>query len=202
MTKEIKSATAITIKNLWNNGNYDTAVLSALRQSKQINDHHAALAYPILFRYLPTNSLNENGNVTYGETAIFTSLHLFALYQQSEHQKLLYKRYNYKDPHSGTTLMKALSQLRQDDKLQKALDRRVQILLMSNNINSVINSLNHLILILKAKANPKPLIDFADLAQDLYQWQIRKGTFIGSRKITLKWGQQYFVEPNSKKTEN
>lgn len=202
MTKEIKSATAITIKNLWNNGNYDTAVLSALRQSKQINDHHAAITYPILFRYLPTTSINENGNVTYSETAVFTSLHLFALYQQSEHQKLLYKHYNYKDPHSGTTLMKALSQLRQDDKLQKALDRRVQILLMSNNINSVINSLTHLILILKAKANPKPLIDFADLAQDLYQWQIKKGTFIGNRKITLKWGQQYFVEPNSKKNEN
>ncbi|MDF7668686.1 type I-E CRISPR-associated protein Cse2/CasB [Lactobacillus sp. ESL0703] len=95
----------------------------------------------------------------------------------------------------GVSLFSALAKLRADEDVKAALDRRIQPLLATNNINSVINSLTHLVEILKA-TNQTSKIDYPLLAQDLYDFQ---KNYHSAGKVRLSWGEQYFKVANSNK---
>ena len=186
MNYEVRKATALIINELWNNGNPSKAALAGLRNSQTINSRQAVTVWPLMFAVMDQNSLSRNGRPTREEKAIFTSLRCFAVYQQGS-DTLLASSSNSK----GEQLMVALSRLRQDDHVQNALDRRVQAMLVTNNFDVVTNSLAHLTPIMKGEGGKQP-IDFADLAQDLYNYQSHFGTSSGARRVALKWGQQYF----------
>ncbi|MFM9745462.1 type I-E CRISPR-associated protein Cse2/CasB, partial [Streptomyces brasiliscabiei] len=63
----------------------------------------------------------------------------------------------------GVSLFTALKQIKDnDDKIKTALDRRVTALLATTNAASAINSINHLVNILKGK-NLVKKVDFAQL---------------------------------------
>ncbi|WEV36924.1 type I-E CRISPR-associated protein Cse2/CasB [Lactobacillus sp. ESL0677] len=93
----------------------------------------------------------------------------------------------------GVSLFTALAKLRASEDIRVALDRRIQPLLATNNIASVINSLTHLVEILKATEQPLK-IDYPLLAQDLYDFQTN---YHRAGKVRLSWGEQYFEVNNS-----
>lgn len=187
--RTVRGATAQIIQELWNNGNPDKAALAGLRGSQSMNSRQAAVVWPLMFDHMDENWLSKNGQPTKQERAIFMALRCFAIYQQGNSERLMAAT-SGRDQ-SGLPLMVALSQLRQDDGVRPALDRRVQAMLVTNNFEAVLNSLTHLTPILKAKGDRLP-IDFADLAADLNNFQRHFGTSDGARRTALKWGQQYF----------
>ena len=88
----------------------------------------------------------------------------------------------------GQQLFVALADLRKNQDKQAALDRRIQNLLSSTNIDSVAKSVTQLVRILKS-ADRNLLLDFPQLAQDLFFFQMG---YEYSRQVFLKWGRQYY----------
>ena len=66
----------------------------------------------------------------------------------------------------------------------------------TSNVASMIQSLSHLVSILKA-TNPTIRIDYALLAQDLYDAQF--GVDVANQ-VHLRWGQQYYWSTKNQKT--
>lgn len=188
MSNDVRKTTTRIINELWNGGNPNKAVLAGLRNSQTINSRQAVVVWPLMFESMDEHALSHNGQLTREERTIFTALRCFAVYQQG-HDSLLAA--SSRENGNGEQLMVALSRLRQDDRTRNSIDRRVQAMLVTNNIDVVINSLSHLTPILKGQSGTQPL-DFADLAQDLYNYQSHFGTSNGARRVALKWGQQYF----------
>lgn len=185
MKIDINKKTTDIINELWNYGDPNKAALAGLRSSHSINSRQAVVAWPLMLGEMDKNNLSNDGTPRPAEIAIFTALRCFALYQQGKGNRLLASS-SYE-----SELMNALAKLRQDTQLRPALDRRVQSILITNNINSVVNSLTHLISILKARGGETP-VNFARLAQDLYDFQFTFGTMSGARRVALRWGRQYY----------
>ena len=193
MNNEVRRATARIINELWNNGNPNKAALAGLRNSQTINSRQAVSVWPLMFSAMEQSSLSRNGRPTKEEKAIFTALRCFAVYQQGNDTLMASSSDN------NVNGQVTLSRLRKDDHVRNSLDRRVQAMLVTNNFDAVTNSLAHLTPILKGQGGKQP-IDFADLAQDLYNYQGHFGTSNGARRIALKWGQQYFWFNEQKQT--
>lgn len=194
MSNEVKNKTTNIINKLWNYGKPNKAALAGLRSSQSINSRQAVVVWPLLLEEMDRHDLSNDGKPNPEEIAIFTALRCFAIYQRGIDNRLLVSS-SY-----DSELMHVLSHLRQDEQLQSALDRRIQTVLITSNIDSVINSLTRLVSILKAKGNGTP-VDFAKLAQDLYDFQFRYGTMSGARRIALRWGRQYYWN-NTKHNES
>lgn len=175
---DIYSKTTRIIHELWGQGNPDKAALSTLRTTKSINDPKANAIWPYLFKTLEKADLSRTGRPTYAENAVYTALQAYAILQQSNDQ-----------PNFGKTkVFNALGQLRLDEHVQKGLDRRAQLVFGNNTYDSLTKALLQLIHLLKSHQKTVQL-DFGQLAQDLYYFQFNREL---ARKITLKWGQQYY----------
>ncbi|MBB1062861.1 type I-E CRISPR-associated protein Cse2/CasB [Limosilactobacillus fastidiosus] len=191
MESRIKQVTARVIHQIWTDRQPNKAVLAALRNSRNMMNKNASVVWPLMLSNLTEEELSHNGQPTYAENAIFAALRCFAIYQQAN-DHLTYEPDG--ENQQGQQLFKVLSTLRADESIKKALDRRVQTILGNGNSSSVIYAIYHLVSILKANVGSE-LIDFAQLAQDLYYFQLSADS---SRQVCLKWGQQYYW--NSKKT--
>ena len=175
---DIYSKTTRIIHELWSQGNPDKAALSTLRTTKSINDPKANSIWPYLFNTLEKADLSRTGRPTYAENAVYTALQAYAILQQSNDQPSFGK----------TKVFNALGQLRLDEHVQKGLDRRAQLVFGNNTYDSLTKALLQLIHLLKSHQKTVQL-DFGQLAQDLYYFQFNREL---ARKITLKWGQQYY----------
>lgn len=175
---DIYSKTTRIIQELWSQGHPDKAALSTLRATKSINDPKANLIWPYLFNTLEKDDLSRTGQPTYAENAVYTALQAYAIMQQGNPQPSFGK----------TKVFAALGQLRLDEHVQSGLDRRSQIIFGNNTYTSLTKTLLQLIRILKSH-QPVGQLDFGQLAQDLYYFQFNREL---ARKITLKWGQQYY----------
>lgn len=191
MKSYLGSMTARVINNLYNKGNSDKATLAALRSCTSLLSPKAIRVWPLLLSNLRTKDLSNDGSLTYSEKASFAALHAYAIYQQGSDQLVFASQ---KD--KGQSICHALASLRNKDDLRTALDRRMQVLLMSTNFDSLTNNLFQLIKILKAQRSGI-LLDFAQLTEDLFYFQTSNQV---ARKICLKWGQEYYrTVANSKK---
>lgn len=188
MTFEISKTTDLIIHRLYGAGNQDKASLAALRGAMSLSSPRAQKAWPVLIDNLDEKMLSRNGQPTYAEIAIFTAVHFYAIHQMSE-ANCVYGRYS-KDAtdDSGVPLFRALNTLRQNEGTKEALDRRVQALLGTTNVDSVIHGAAQLVRILKSNKKLQK-VDYAQLAQDLYWFQM---SYEQANRIRLKWGQQYF----------
>lgn len=192
MTAQIKSVISRTIYQLWGNNEPNKAAFAALRNSNSILNRNATVIWPLIMENMQREELSKDGRPTKAEIAVFTVLRCYALYQQGN--DLL----RYADRTSnGKELFVVLSSMRKDDLTKKAIDHRVQAVLGSSNVQSVINALYHLVSILKASSTNN-LIDFAQLGQDLFYFQLSNEL---ARQICLKWGQQYYWNENTKLNE-
>lgn len=180
----IARTTSNIIRSLYDSGDVNKAVLASLRNSNSLLNKKAENVIPVLIQELPKEALSKDGTPTKEENAIFTALRCYAIYQQGNDNCV--QRSLQKD--GGNRICEALANLRKDSDLQVALDRRMSILLASTTFSSVSNSIVRLIQILKSH-DRNQLIDFADLAQDLFIFQFNNEN---ARKICLKWGEQYY----------
>lgn len=187
MKARIRRVTAQIILQIWANGVPNKAMLSALRSSNSILNRNATVVWPALLSNMEKSDLSYNGMPTYAEKAVYAALHCYAVYQQGNTSQLVYEAASDGDE-KGKELFSALTELRKTEDGQKALDRRVQVVLGNSNAESAINEIYHLVAIFKAKA-PQRKIDFAQLGQDLYYMQLNREL---ARQVCLKWGQQYY----------
>ncbi|WP_407887801.1 type I-E CRISPR-associated protein Cse2/CasB [Levilactobacillus sp. N40-8-2] len=189
MSNELKTATGRIIQTLYREGHPDKAILAGLRNAPTITSQRAQAVWPILMANLDEYQLSqrEDGVPTSEEVAVYTAIRFYAIYQQGNNESPVYAPAWGKDA-EGVTLFGALGNLRGNDDLRIATDRRVQPLLATTNVTGVINGLTHLVSILKANSGLQK-IDFAALAQDLYWLQ---GSYEQASRIRLRWGQQYF----------
>ncbi|MDF9445406.1 type I-E CRISPR-associated protein Cse2/CasB, partial [Limosilactobacillus mucosae] len=139
MANEIAKVTAQIIYSLYNNGNLDKAVLASLRHAVTIKDHRAENVWPIMFSKMAASGISSDpqGRETRQETAIYTALRCFAIYQQGLTQLSYASSNQVSAEDKGQQLFVALADLRKNQDKQAALDRRIQNLLSSTNIDSV-----------------------------------------------------------------
>lgn len=187
MTTDIDGITFKIIQTLYGNGNPDKAVLASVRSASSITSQRAQKVWPILMANLPSDLLSKSGRPTRAETAIYSAIRLYAIHQQGKDSIVCGNSLTI-DPKDGVTLFEALANLRRNADIRVALDRRIQPLLETTNIDSVINSITHLVAILKAN-NGTQKIDYPRLAKDLYWFQ---SNFKRANEVRLLWGQQYF----------
>lgn len=184
---QIQQATSQIIFSLAGGKQIDKAALAHLRNSPSVLNPQAQHVWPLLLSALPSRELSINGMPTKAELAVFASLRMFANYQQG-HDDLRYAPSWPKDEADGITVFSALSQMRQTAEDQDRLDRRVGALLAMTNLEAVVNALIHLIDILKGSKSQAQL-DFARLAQDLYDFQ---WSFENANRVRLAWGREYY----------
>lgn len=185
------TATARIINQLYGNGTPDKGALAELRRTTAITDKGAEKIWPLIFSAVP--KLSTNGKPTKLETAVYTALHCYAAFQQGNDSFVFGQIPRLKDKEesreNGVSIFTALRKMKiNDSNEKKALDRRVTALLATTNISSATNSINHLVSILKGKKMGEK-IDFAQLAEDLYNFQLSTKN---ARFVALKWGKDYY----------
>jgi len=192
---KIEKVTDRVIRSLWRDGKPDKAVLSNVRGAATLLSRQAQSVWPVMMANLDEKMLSRDGRPTYAETAVYAAIRFYAIHQQGQTQ-FVYSSVHGDDENKGVSLFKALAQLRNQPDRQEALDRRVKALLATSNVASMIQSLSHLVSILKA-TNPTIRIDYAVLAQDLYDAQF--GVDVANQ-VHLRWGQQYYWSTKNQKT--
>ena len=195
MERTINQITYEIIQELYGHGNPNKAVLASIRSAASMTSPRAQKVWPIMMDKLEKSMLSKNGQPTHAETAIYAALRLYAIHQQSSRDAFVYGSSGRDASADGLTFFQALANLRRNSDTREALDRRVQALFGTTNVNSVINSMTHLIDILKA-TNPTQNIDYPKLANDLYWFQT---SYQDATQTRLKWGQQYyqFIKPTT-----
>lgn len=187
MVNEIRNITSSIIQALYGNGNPDKAVLASVRSASSITNQRAQKVWPVLMAKLPEERLSKNGEPTPAEIAIYAAIRFYAIHQQGK-EVFVCGDSSKKDSKDGITFFEALASLRRNEDTRAALDRRVQPLLKTTNIAGVLDSLAHLVAILKA-SDWTQKIDYPRLAQDLFWFQ---QSFKSASRVQLLWGQQYF----------
>lgn len=198
MPSEVKRTTDRIIRTLYRDGSPDKAVLASLRNAPTITSHRAEVVWPVIMANLDEDQLShaKDGAPTPEEVAVYTAIRFYAIHQQGNNDSFVYAS-AFGDESEGETLFGALGKLRGNEDLRVATDRRVQPLLATTNVSSVINSLSHLVSILKSHSKAQQ-IDYALLAQDLYGLQ---RSYEQASRVRLRWGQQYYSVKQSKKSE-
>lgn len=194
MERTINKITYEIIQELYGHGNPNKAVLASIRSAASMTSPRAQKVWPIMMSKLEKSMLSKNGQPTPEETAIYATLRLYAIHQQSQ-DAFVYGSSGKDASADGLTFFRALANLRRNSDTREALDRRVQALFGTTNVNSVINSMIHLIDILKA-TNPTQKIDYPKLGNDLFWFQ---KSYQDANQTRLQWGQQYyqFIKPTT-----
>lgn len=194
MVKTLITPVNNIIRRLYGNGNINKSVLAAARHAASMNSSQAQPVWPIIMEELDAPMLSYNDELTYAERATYTAIRLYAIHQQGN-ENIVYASSFSKDdgPVEGKNLFSALANLKQNEAIQVALDRRVTALLSTTNINSTINALTHLTAILKS-AQKTQKIDYARLADDLLVYQL---SYEQANQVRLNWGRQYYYRTNS-----
>lgn len=192
MRNSIAAPVARIIRQLYGNGNINKAVLASARHGASMLSPQAQAVWPVMMAALPEPMLSRNGEPTYAETATYAAIRLYAIHQQGIEKVCVYEPFRGYNNEGGTRLFSALADLQQNKKTKATLDRRVQALLATTNVDSVINSLTHLVAILKAK-NRECQIDYALLAEELFKFQMNYDL---ANRVRLNWGRQYFYSVN------
>lgn len=186
MNEEIGRVTTRIIERIGNTlDNSDTkAILSKLRNSIGQEFTSTVEIWQIMFEELPIEYLSKQGEPTYQEIAILSTLQLYALHQQgimdSVHK-------------SSIGVGKALRIIRDSEK--ESLDQRFNTMITADSIAELLTHLRHLICILKQKQKEDAKIDYGKLASDLYWYQISSDN---ANRMRLRWGQDYYSKTQNK----
>ncbi|KRK72786.1 CRISPR-associated Cse2 family protein [Levilactobacillus namurensis DSM 19117] len=181
---DISFVTNKIIRKLNRDEHPNKAALASIRGAATLTSPRAQGIWPILLANLDKEMLSSDGYPTYAEVAIYAAVRFYAIHQQGQEQ-LVYEPTSRDEP---TEFFMRLAKMRQDERIHDALDRRVRILLATTNVNSMINSLSHLVSIVKSHHRDWS-IDYARLAKDLYIAQFGNRQ---ANQVHLRWGQQYY----------
>jgi CRISPR system Cascade subunit CasB len=194
MSNGVQGATRAIILSLYNDGRPDKAVLASLRGASSIESPKAQNVVPFVVAHLDESQLSHTGKPTYAENAVFAALRMYAIHQQGNDSYCVYASQTNKSENGdgnqvvGISLFAALSRLRASLDDSQALDRRMRPLLATTNYGSLVNSLTHLVGIMKATKQPF-IVDYARLAQELCWFQM---SYEQANRVRLVWGQSYY----------
>lgn len=202
MSREVYQVTSKIINQLYGKDNPDKGALANLRRTISVTDKGAEKIWPLIFQaadnvYKDEKSREQIFSSTdvpnEFEIAVYTALHCYAMFQQGNDDlvfgQIAGNNEKNQSEENGVSLFTALKQIKDsDEKVKTALDRRVTALLATTNTASAVNSINHLVNILKGKKLVKK-VDFAQLATDLYNFQTNPQR---AREVALKWGRDYY----------
>lgn len=143
--------------------------------------------WEVLFAAAPERLSGNEGYPSRGEWAVYTALTLYGLHQQGKDIK-------QKNMHrTGEGLGIAVRKLVKNEDEESRVKRRFDIAATSDTPEEFAHHVRGLIQLLKAADIP---LDYAKLAQDLYQFQ-----FVDSRdRVRLSWGRDFYRFPRSSDT--
>ena len=144
----------------------------------------------ILLEDLPEKMMSKNNEPSYAEWAIYTSLTLFAVHQQSPDQdrKLMHQSCRdekTKELKRENRLGGAIAQLIHDENDVKRITNRFIIMASSNDMEGLSHYLRQMIRLLRQSGIP---LDYVDLASDLYSFQFQES----KSNVKLKWGEDFY----------
>lgn len=169
----IQKQAVLTFKEI----DQSTKTRHIFKSVQNINDQRAIDVYPVTFHYLGRDQLSKNGHPTNAENAIFYASHIYAVSDQ------VYK--NLKDDVELVPFFKALAL---SDPTNTTLAKRVQLSFKSMNFESIILSLSQFQRMMHNHTHP--LIDYGQLAQDLYSMQFNYDSYFN---VIRKWSQDFFA---------
>ena len=158
---------------------HTAALLSALRGSVGKTLAEVPQIWPVLFENLPEGFLGNGRRETFEETAIYSTLQIYALCMQGAAGNVT----------AAEDLKMSLGGSLKSGRVpieSEALDKRFAVLMTAETFDELMQHLRHLIRIVKAKS--PMMIDFAKLAEDLYWFQQGKG-----KNICFRWAVEYYA---------
>lgn len=158
------------------------ALLANLRQSINSESNLAAGVFPFVFANIPDEFLGETGEFTVAERSILSALQLYALHQQAKEQCVDAERAS-EGAGAWDNVGVSLRALRVGD--SQSVDRRFNAMLTAANFSELVTHLRHLIKLLRSRTKAK--VDYAQLAEDLYWFQMGQ-----QGSIRLKWSRAYY----------
>ena len=143
----------------------------------------------ILLEVLPEKYFGFGDSPSYEEWAVYIALTLFAVHQQSNDivNELMHQQ--------GESIGKAIAGLIRDENDRERIIRKMTIILKTKDVEDLSYHLKSMIYLLRSE-NLK--IDYTDLAQDIYKFQIRECT----DSVRLKWGRDFYRYALSKEIES
>lgn len=166
------------------------ATLANLRNSLGRSVETSVEIWPLLYEHMPEETLSKNGCLTAEERAIITTLQLYSVHQQGQQTSV--NEYE-KDKYSN--LGNSLKQLRIGENT-KAVDRRFNAMITASTYAELENHLRYLVKLLRSKGKGTIKIDYAQLGNDLFWFQVGR-----HQSIKLSWGRSYYSQVNSPKEE-
>lgn len=172
----------------------ESVVKSSLAQLRRgVGKHPGSLPglWGITLDGLPNALLSTDwqGVPTYGEWSVHTAITLFALHQQGHDYKTKFMS------RDGEKFGMAIRKLAPSDDDLPRIKRRFDAVITADSIEEVSQHLRGLVQLLKSKSIP---LDYPELAQDLYWFQIQKAR----DNVRLKWGQDFYCTYKKEESEN
>ena len=169
------------------NKGYDKATFAHLRNGVRKAPGEDRNLWYMLFNELPEEFLNNDGKPTKAEWAIYISLTMFALHQQSNNENV---------HQSGINLGEAVFKLMNEktDSEYKRVMRRFEPLTEANSIYDFSYALSSLIKMMKDKGIK---LDYVMLAKDIYDFQFSEG----KQDVVYRWGKGFHKKYNITKGE-
>lgn len=135
---------------------------------------------------LPEELMSKNNKPSFAEWAIYTALTLFALHQQG-HSELMHVE--AEENHFG----RAVRKLVQNEDDEENIRKKLSIAASSDDMTELSY---HLKTMVKLLGNNGIKLDYVDLAEDLYWFQLEDLYWFQfdeqAGKIRLKWGQDFY----------
>lgn len=147
--------------------------------------------YGFFLQDMPEEFWSLNGEVTEAEWACYLAVTLYSLHQQSNSPKLHNMHTSKKRESLGSALRK-LAAAQGDTNAGERMQKKLQMVITSKDMSELSHHLKGIITLLRNEGIP---LNYAELAQDIYDFQFEKS------KVSLKWGQDYFRKDKEKDDE-
>ncbi len=158
-----------------------SGVLARLRRGVGHHPGSQPWLWGELLSEMPQEMMNNSGEPSNAEMAVYTALTLFALHQQSKDIKSECMHCE------GTTLGAACGSLVADENDRDRVARRFNAMATSANLRELSNHLRGIVQLLRAKDIG---LDYSALAGELYVYSFKARR----NDIRLKWGQDFYRE--------
>lgn len=187
--KSVYSTVKSIILKLENSNNESEvkAILASLRNYNGNNPSNQ-MALSFIFSSIPDDKLGNYKELSRYEDAVLTALRIYAIYRQGS--KFQVYDFDNKFKNFGYSLGSIRN--RED----KGLDDRANILFTTRSYEKLKVRLFHITKLLKSKSDGNVKINFAKLAQDIYNFSYGD---IGIIKIS--WARDYYRYKKEEKTE-
>lgn len=168
-----------------------SAELAKLRRGVGLIPGENPGLYGFFLQDMPEEFWNPDGEVTEAEWACYLAVTLYSLHQQSNSPKL-HNMHTSKEKNSLGSALRKLAAVQGDSNAGERMQKKLQKVITSEDMSELSYHLKGIVTLLRNAGIP---LNYAELAQDIYDFQFEKS------KVGLKWGQDYFRKDKEKDDE-